>query len=39
VESPRPRAYYRVTPATRLAALALRVLPRRALDWAAERLS
>jgi len=39
LESPRPRAHYHVTPATRLVALALRVLPRQTLDWAADRLS
>lgn len=39
LEAPRPRSHYHVTPATRMVALALRVLPRRALDWAAERIS
>jgi NAD(P)-dependent dehydrogenase (short-subunit alcohol dehydrogenase family) len=39
LESPRPRAHYHVTPATQIVALALRILPRRTLDWAAERIS
>jgi len=39
LESPRPRARYRVTPSTHLVALALRILPRRTLDWGADRFS
>ena len=39
LESRRPRAHYHVSSATRLVALALRILPRRTLDWAAERIS
>ena len=39
LESKKPRPHYHVTHATRLVALALRILPRRALDWAAARIS
>ncbi|HSM19208.1 MAG TPA: SDR family oxidoreductase [Hyphomicrobiales bacterium] len=39
LESPRPRPHYRVTPATGIVSVALRILPRRTLDWAAERIS
>jgi NAD(P)-dependent dehydrogenase (short-subunit alcohol dehydrogenase family) len=39
LESPRPRSHYYVTPATYIVALALRILPQRALDWAAGRIS
>ena len=38
LESKKPRPHYHVTNATRLVALALRILPRRALDWSAERM-
>lgn len=39
LESQRPRSHYHVTPTTRLVALALRILPRRAIDWGADRFS